>query len=220
MDIVKEFFTNTPQLGPVDTLINIVLSSLIAFLIRLVYIKYGTSLSNRKHFGNSFLLITICTTLIISLIQSSIALSLGLVGALSIVRFRTAIKEPQELTYIFLCIAVGLGFGANERILTIAAALLILFILIIVAVRKKDKIEEAYNLTIKSKTMDLEEIISISGEFCKRVDLRRFDEKTNALNVILFVEFDEYKNLKECIKALKDIDNNVEINFVSTRILG
>ena len=59
------------------------------------------------------------TMLIITIIQQSLALSLGLVGALSIVRFRAAIKEPEELSYLFLCIAMGLGFGANQRIISI-----------------------------------------------------------------------------------------------------
>ena len=71
------------------------------------------------------------------MIQSSIALSLGLVGALSIIRFRTAIKEPQELSYIFLCVAIGLGFGANERLITLAAGFLILAIIVLTAKLKK-----------------------------------------------------------------------------------
>ncbi|MCK5128731.1 MAG: DUF4956 domain-containing protein, partial [Clostridiales bacterium] len=176
MEIVADFFSNTPHLGPLDVLINIIFAGLMSLLVRAVYIRYGKSLSNRKHFSSSFLLITICTTLIIALIQSSIALSLGLVGALSIIRFRTAIKEPQELTYIFLCIAIGLGFGANERILTLSAGLLILAILVIISFKTKNKIEEAYNLTIKSRKLELDEVVSLSGEYCKRVDLRRFDD--------------------------------------------
>ena len=58
-------------------------------------------------------LITMTTMLIISIVKSSLALSLGLVGALSVIRFRAAIKEPEELTYLFLTIAIGLGFGAK-----------------------------------------------------------------------------------------------------------
>ena len=53
--------------------------------------------------------------IIITIVKSSIALSLGLVGALSIVRFRAAIKEPEELTFLFICIAIGVGLGAGQR---------------------------------------------------------------------------------------------------------
>lgn len=84
------------------------------FIVRQIYIKYSRSLNNREHFANNFLLlgITICGVIII--IKYSLALSLGLVGALSIVRFRAAIKEPEELVYLFLVIALGIAFGANQ----------------------------------------------------------------------------------------------------------
>ena len=64
------------------------------------------------------------TMFIITIIKSSLVLSLGLIGALSIIRFRTAIKEPEELTYLFLAIAIGLGLGANQRTIILIAFLL------------------------------------------------------------------------------------------------
>ena len=63
----------------------------------MVYAKYGNSLSNRKKLMQTFVLISVTVMLVISIVKSSLALSLGLVGALSIVRFRAAIKEPEEL---------------------------------------------------------------------------------------------------------------------------
>ena len=77
-----------------------------------------------------FVLLT--TVLVISIVKSSLALSLGLVGALSIVRFRTPIKEPEELAYLFLCIAAGLGLGANQTLPTIIAIILILTVMFFV----------------------------------------------------------------------------------------
>ena len=220
MDILKNFFVDAPQLGPLDTLINIVLAGIMAYIVRIVYIKYGTSLSNRKHFGNSFILITICTALVIALIQSSIALSLGLVGALSIIRFRTAIKEPQELSYIFLCVAIGLGFGANERLITLAAGFLILAIVVLSANIKKKKTDESYNMTISTKKAQLDDIVKIVGEYSQRSDLRRFDDNAGGLSVIMFTEFKKYDALKNCTDALKKLDQEIEINFISCRTLG
>ena len=66
-----------------------------------------------------FLLLIPTMILIITVIKTSIALSLGLVGALSIIRFRTPIKEPEELAYIFIAIAIGLGLGANQVLATV-----------------------------------------------------------------------------------------------------
>jgi uncharacterized membrane protein YhiD involved in acid resistance len=220
MDILTNFFVDAPQLGPLDTLINIVLAGIMAYIVRIVYINYGTALSNRRHFGNSFILITICTALVIALIQSSIALSLGLVGALSIIRFRTAIKEPQELSYIFLCVAIGLGFGANERLITLAAGFLILAIIVLTANLKKKKTDESYNMTISTKKAQLDDIVKIISEFSQRSDLRRFDDNAGGLSVIMFTEFKKYEALKNCTDALKNLDQEIEINFISCRTLG
>ena len=190
-----------------------------SFLIYLIYIRFGTALSNRKQFAGSFLLITICTTLIIALIRSSIALSLGLVGALSIIRFRTAIKEPQELTYIFLCIAIGLGFGANERLITLSAGGLILLILVVKGLIQNKKLGETYNLSVRTQKLELDKVITSVGTYCRRIDLRRFDQKNDILNVLLFVEFNKYDQLRACIDELKTNDKDIEINFISSRSL-
>jgi hypothetical protein len=67
-----------------------------------------------------FPLLALVTTGVIAVVKSSLALSLGLVGALSIVRFRAAIKDPEELVYLFLCIGIGLALGAEQPLLAIA----------------------------------------------------------------------------------------------------
>lgn len=84
------------------------------FLLRQLYVRYGRSMNNREYFGNIFILLGITTCSVIIIVKYSLALSLGLVGALSIVRFRAAIKEPEELVFLFLVIAFGLAFGANQ----------------------------------------------------------------------------------------------------------
>ncbi|MDB0022926.1 DUF4956 domain-containing protein [Flavobacteriaceae bacterium] len=103
--------------------INITLSSVFmsllattfsSFILRQLYVRYGRSMNNREYFGNIFILLGVTTCSVIIIVKSSLALSLGLVGALSIVRFRAAIKEPEELVFLFLVIAFGLSFGANQ----------------------------------------------------------------------------------------------------------
>ena len=88
----------------VNLLLSIVLSSGLTWF----YTRYGRSLSNRARFAHTLPVLALTTALVISIVKSSLALSLGLVGALSIVRFRTAIKEPEELLYLFVAIAIGL----------------------------------------------------------------------------------------------------------------
>src|SRR3989338_2845800 len=122
----EEFLVNQgPQVDISSLLWGLVFAALCSFVLKKIYIRYGTSLSNRQKFANNFILLATTTTLIISIVKSSLALSLGLVGALSIVRFRAAIKEPEELAFIFLVIAVGLGLGAGQLKITVISFLII-----------------------------------------------------------------------------------------------
>ena len=95
-------------------MIAIISATICSYLVKCTYDRYGRSLNNRTNFSNNFVLLCVVTTLVIIIVKHSLALSLGLVGALSIVRFRAAIKEPEELVYLFLVISLGLCFGANQ----------------------------------------------------------------------------------------------------------
>ncbi len=118
------------HISPISFSVNLLLAALLSYVLGKVYIQYGTSLSNRVAFSRNFVLITMTTMLVISIVKSSLSLSLGLVGALSIVRFRTAIKDPEELSYVFLTIALGLGFGANQVSITCLGFVIILAMII------------------------------------------------------------------------------------------
>src|SRR3989344_962374 len=123
---IEDFLSIQPINVDISSLIvALILSALLGFILGKIYTKFGTSLSNREKFGNNFVLLTTTTTLVIFVVKSSLALSLGLVGALSIVRFRAAIKEPEELAFLFLAIGIGLGFGANQIKITLIAFVII-----------------------------------------------------------------------------------------------
>ena len=102
----------------IDLIRNMGLGLILAFVWTLVVSKSTRLVVDTRQYLPVFLLLIPSMILIISIIKSSIALSLGLVGALSIVRFRTPIKEPEELLYLFVAIAVGLGLGANQVVAT------------------------------------------------------------------------------------------------------
>ena len=83
------------------------------------------------HHTMSYALLPPITMIITTLIAGNLALSLGMIGALSIVRFRAAIKEPEELVYLFLIIAIGLGCGANQLIITTVGIIFALILIVI-----------------------------------------------------------------------------------------
>jgi len=100
--------------------VYLLMGGVLALYIRFLYRHCNASVSNSDSVARIFPLLTMVTIGVIAVVKSSLALSLGLVGALSIVRFRAAIKDPEELVYLFLCIGVGLTLGAEQPLLAIA----------------------------------------------------------------------------------------------------
>tara|TARA_B100001121_G_scaffold307735_1_gene329863 strand:- start:842 stop:1570 length:729 start_codon:yes stop_codon:yes gene_type:complete len=127
---IENFFLNSNvDINIGNFIVAIILSTILAFLIKLSYLKISKSLNDKEHFSDIFVPLAIITTLVITVIKFSLALSLGLVGALSIVRFRAAIKEPEELVYLFFVIGIGLANGANQFFIAIIATLITIIIL-------------------------------------------------------------------------------------------
>ena len=118
-DQLNAFFDELKSVGntehtssALNLLIYLALGGLLALYVRFIYRRFNDPRSEDT-VSIIFPLLTIVTVGVIATIKSSLALSLGMVGALSIVRFRTAIRKPQELVYLFLCIAIGLALGAE-----------------------------------------------------------------------------------------------------------
>ena len=130
-DLENFFLNSNIDINFTNFLIGISLSLILAYAVKYTYIKAGRALNDKNHFSDTFIPLAIITTLVITVVKFSLALSLGLVGALSIVRFRAAIKEPEELVYLFLVISIGLANGANQFLLSIIATLIIVTFLLL-----------------------------------------------------------------------------------------
>ncbi len=198
-------------------ILSFIVCALLAFILGKCYVRFGNALSNRKAFSKNFIVLAITTMFIISVVKSSLALSLGLVGALSIVRFRSAIKEPEELTYLFLTIAIGLGCGAGLTILTMIA--FIGFILIIWLTNKYQKSVESQNLylTISSQSpesVNLDTIVNVLKKHCSEIKLKRTDETPTAVESSFFVEFDDFEKLEQAKSDLKKLHSSISITFM------
>jgi len=220
MDILNNLFMETEFLSVSDILINILFSGLMAFLVRTIYIRYGNALSNRRQFSSNFFLITISTTLIVSIIQTSLALSLGLVGALSIVRFRNAIKEPEELAYLFFCITLGLAFGANKRLLAISAGIMIMAFLIVRNLISRKNDNETYSLNIVSGNLDINTILQIIQPYCTLSTFKRVDTDESSTTIYVAVDLDTIQDIDRCIESLKSREEDIKISFIPNRVIS
>ncbi len=212
--------TQSLQVEPVAFVINLCLAAVLAFILGLMYNRFGTSLSNRTQFARNFMLMTMTTMLIITIVKSSLALSLGLVGALSIVRFRAAIKEPEELSYLFLAIAIGLGFGADQRIITLVAFAIIGGILTLRSLKRKSREHTNLYLTVACDEPDkapVDEIVDVLSKTCNMVSLRRLDEAPDRIEASFMVEYDGFDQLEASRTALKSLNESIRMTYLDNR---
>ena len=140
---MKEFFSSLlaglqnafsfGDLGGVRILLTLALAFLLGMFIFTIYRKTFSGVMYSKNFGVSLVMLSMVTSFIILPITSNLALSLGMVGALSIVRFRTAVKDPIDTVYMFWSIAVGISLGAKFFLPAILASVIIGFLMLILS---------------------------------------------------------------------------------------
>ncbi len=162
LDLIKngvvEEFTGT--ISTLDLFLSLLVAFVSAIFITIIYKKTYTGVSYTKSFVLSIILLAMVTSLVIRTINSNLALSLGMVGALSIVRFRTAVKDPIDTVFMFWAIAAGIMAGAGLYLITIiACALLGVFYLI--SYSKMFKPIEKYLLVINTNKKNSVEVSKI-----------------------------------------------------------
>lgn len=196
--------------------LNLMIVTLIAFLIKKFYIKFGRAISDRRKFSNNFIPLALGTMLIITVIKSSIALSLGLVGALSIVRFRSAIKDPEELTMLFLIIGLGLIGGADKPLLAITAFALIMPLLYFNAQVSKNRgvVTNKAFLNINTSLSDISEITKAIKPHTSYLEIKRIDSVPAGTNASYYCSIEDLQNLQIIINSIKSKDEGATVSFV------
>lgn len=136
-DVFKSsFLDRATEFAMVDFVIAMALSFALGLFIFFIYKKTYHGVMYSESFGVSLMAMCMITTLVILAVTSNIVLSLGMVGALSIVRFRTAVKEPMDIAYLFWAIAVGIVLGAGLIPLAVFGSLFVGMILFVFVNRK------------------------------------------------------------------------------------
>ena len=204
-------------------LFNALATAVLAYLLGVFYARYGSAVSNRKKFGPNFMLLALTTMWIINIVKSSIALSLGLVGALSIVRFRAAIKEPEELIYLFFTIGIGLGMGANQTVITLMAFVLIMSLLMIRAmVLRKPAIKSPENMfiSISTKELNVTDINDILSKHFSFIELKRIDQFNGQLDVSYIIETADVNHIVQAKDQLIEKAPQLNFSFIEQRNLS
>ena len=212
--------TQNTQVKIIDFVVNFVLAAILSYILGRIYVKNGSSLSNRKAFANNFLIVSLTTMFIITVVKSSLALSLGLVGALSVIRFRTAIKEPEELSYLFLSISLGLGLGAGQRIISIIAFIGICALIILKEKYKQTDDYKNLYLTVSCQNaanISIDKVSSILKKHCTFADIKRYDKSDSILESLFHIEISDFSKIEEIESELQLICKSVNLTFLDNR---
>ena len=193
-----------------DGLKILIFSSIAGLIIRYVFYKYSDSLSSRKGFGNAILMITVSVASLIAVVKSSLALSLGLVGALSVVRFRTAIKEPYNLSFLLLAICIGIAIGASQ----FSFALLITIIGSLIAISLK-KFSKTLNKSNRSSFLD-----TINIEMSLSTDLNKISNLLEKETEIFQIKSISENEERIFLTANIALSEKSSIEHIRTKIRG
>jgi len=224
MDQIKESinFNQVIQIDLLNFASSLLVAIILSFFVQITYNRTSKTLSNQNNFSRIFILLCLTTTIIITIIKSSLALSLGLVGALSIVRFRAAIKEPEELVYLFLIIAIGLGCGAGQLKITIVGtiiAILIIYILHKASANSKKLELETFNISVVSKkkleSSEIKDTIDIIGKLSERCELVSISINSEGSSINLIVNLSDLQSITQINQEFNK--NFPHLDFVLVR---
>ncbi len=206
-----------------DSFLIIIFSLIGGIFIRYLYIKYSNSFSSKVSYGNTLLMVTLTVAALIAVVKSSLALSLGLVGALSVVRFRTAVKEPFTLSFVLLAVCLGISIGASQYLFALLVAVggaLVAIISNIYLTKKSNKKEtndiDRLNIVGKSEKSVIEALDLISG-MCKTYQLKTITSSSNSQCVATVgIHIDSNLELKDLLYKLNSYSDIVGVTFYNS----
>ena len=215
-DVIKRSFIETQRFAA-ENLPKLIGSLLLAFvmgcIIYFVYRRFYTGVVFSRSFAVTLVGMTVLTCMVTLAISTNVVISLGMVGALSIVRYRTAVKDPMDLLYLFWAITSGITLGAGMFVLSVCAALIVILMIVVFYLRQEtgkvyiavihykgletgDAIVQTFGkmkFFIKSRTMRKDGSIEAAIEvFCKSQNDFLFMEKIQALEDVEDITLIQY----------------------------
>ncbi len=208
----KTFFEGyaTADIQVSTVFICIICSMLLSVYIYVLYKNINKNSFYNRNFNLSLIVIAIITASIILTIQSNIVVSLGMVGALSIVRFRTAIKDPIDLVFLFWSISIGIICGAGFVMIAIIASIVLTIVIVVFSMLPQAR--NSMILVINAKSYKNEsEIMQIVNEECSYIKMRARNVSKDGMNMAIEVNV---KNQPQLIERLMDLESVLTASLV------
>ncbi|MDO4501267.1 MAG: DUF4956 domain-containing protein [Erysipelotrichaceae bacterium] len=192
-DIFKSsFLDKITAISPFDMVLTLVLAFCIGLFIFYVYKKTFQGVMFSSSFGVTLIALTMITAEVILAVTSNVVLSLGMVGALSIVRFRTAIKEPLDIAFLFWSIAAGIILAAGMIPLAVIGSVVIGLILIVFVNKKTYKTPYIFVLSCTDSNSE-NKAVSVLNEYCEKTVIKSKSVQNNLIEVNLEIRLKDEK---------------------------
>ena len=213
-DVFKSsFLENVTAVSLLDIVLALILAFCLGLFIFLIYKKTYAGVMYSSSFGVTLVALTMITTLVILAVTSNVVLSLGMVGALSIVRFRTAIKEPLDIAFLFWAIAAGIVLAAGMIPLAVFGSVLIGIILLVFANRKD--MTNPYIVVLSCDGHESEEkAIAYLREKTKRCSIKSKTARKGAVEVNLEIRLqDDNTDFINELSELPGVESAVLVSY-------
>lgn len=202
-ELINRYFLegySAVELTVSTVMVSILTTALLAMYIFAVYKRLNKNSFYNRNFNLSLVALAVITAAIILTIQSNIVVSLGMVGALSIIRFRTAIKDPLDLVFMFWSISVGIICGAGFVLIAVAASFVLT--LIIMYFVSAPQMKGNMVLVLNADNYEIEDgMLSVVEKYCKVWKIKAKNLTKNSINMAIEVETEKQKEmLKELIQ--------------------
>lgn len=212
----KEIFKYLIETNSSVSVYQVVLAMLVSLVLGMfMYVMYKKTYSGvvySKSFNQTLVLLSVIVTMVMTIIGGNLALSLGMVGSLSIIRFRTAIKEPKDMAYLFWAITIGLSCGAEMYVVAVVGSIVIAIMLFIF---KRDIYDgNTYLVVVRGSKLDSDAMEKLIGENTRKWKVR-MQNATGEHEEITYEADLKKNNVSELAKALRAIEGTEAVNVVT-----
>ena len=188
--------------------LNLVLGGLLSMVVRELYKRFSSTLSNRETFANMLPLFTLATITVVSVVQYSPALALGLVGALSVIRFRAAIATGEELVYLLLCVGLGVAIGANHLPLAMVTVVVVAPFIFLRRRASKRHVEDNLMLTLSAQTTgffddDGGSVVDVVRNMTKGMTVERLEHSSGQVLFRARIQVENADQVVDLLTALR-----------------
>lgn len=200
---------------------NLVVGAVLAAILAWHYVRFGRTFGNRTKLAHVLVIITVVTVFIVTLAATSVGLAIGVLAAVSIIRFRTPIKEPEELAYLFFALGIGFGLGANEALATSIAFFVVLAVLSLRSLFRRTGEDENFFVSLEVKggsgQATVQQALDVLQRHVAWAQARRLDVQGGVLNATFQVDVKDRAAVPKAMDDLSRTFPGASVSFVEQR---